>query len=194
MSSGGGTLSRGATGGGGGAGGGSSSKASANGSSGADGVLSVTPDSPADSEWRARRGPLDAGEGGGDAWSDEDATGTRQPRRDIHPRAAVHAPRPAPIACRLFSRCVPAKGATGALCTSPKPSFSWDVLDFSLTSQRRIPAPPLTPFSPPASPSTGLQPTELYGKFTWKIENFSEISKRELRSNVFEVGSYKWCA
>lgn len=35
-------------------------------------------------------------------------------------------------------------------------------------------------------------PMDLYGKFTWKIENFSEISKRELRSNVFEVGSYKW--
>lgn len=33
----------------------------------------------------------------------------------------------------------------------------------------------------------------MYGKFTWKIENFSEISKRELRSNVFEVGGYKWC-
>ena len=32
----------------------------------------------------------------------------------------------------------------------------------------------------------------MYGKFTWKIENFSEISKRELRSNVFEVGGYKW--
>jgi hypothetical protein len=32
----------------------------------------------------------------------------------------------------------------------------------------------------------------LYGKFTWKIENFSEISKRELRSNVFEVGGMKW--
>lgn len=36
------------------------------------------------------------------------------------------------------------------------------------------------------------QPHGLYGKFTWKIENFSEISKRELRSTVFEVGSYKW--
>ena len=81
MSSGGGTLSRGATGGGGGAGGGSSSKASANGSSVADGVLSVTPDSPADSEWRARRGPLDAGGNGDVDWSDEDATGTSQPRR-----------------------------------------------------------------------------------------------------------------
>ncbi len=38
----------------------------------------------------------------------------------------------------------------------------------------------------------GPKPTDLYGKFTWKIENFSEISKRELRSNVFEVGGYKW--
>lgn len=37
-------------------------------------------------------------------------------------------------------------------------------------------------------------PSELYGKFTWKIENFSEINKRELRSAIFEVGSYKWCA
>lgn len=32
----------------------------------------------------------------------------------------------------------------------------------------------------------------MYGKFTWKIENFSEISKRELRSKCFEVGGYKW--
>jgi hypothetical protein len=38
----------------------------------------------------------------------------------------------------------------------------------------------------------GPKLTDLYGKFTWKIENFSEISKRELRSNVFEVGGYKW--
>lgn len=45
--------------------------------------------------------------------------------------------------------------------------------------------------TPPALP-TGPQPHELYGKFTWKIENFSEISKRELRSHVFDVGSYKW--
>ena len=36
------------------------------------------------------------------------------------------------------------------------------------------------------------KPNELFGKFTWKIENFSEISKRELRSNQFDVGDYKW--
>eukprot|EP00249_Psilotum_nudum_P018273 c26724_g2_i1 orf=190-4170(-) len=38
----------------------------------------------------------------------------------------------------------------------------------------------------------GARPSELYGKFTWKIENFSRTSKRELRSSVFEVGGYKW--
>ncbi|KAG7991862.1 hypothetical protein I3843_02G100000 [Carya illinoinensis] len=38
----------------------------------------------------------------------------------------------------------------------------------------------------------GPKPSELYGKYTWKIEKFSQINKRELRSNQFEVGGYKW--
>ncbi|KAI0498060.1 hypothetical protein KFK09_021301 [Dendrobium nobile] len=38
----------------------------------------------------------------------------------------------------------------------------------------------------------GPKPSELYGKFTWKIENFRQLNKRELRSNIFEVGGYKW--
>ena len=76
MSSGGGTLLRGAAGGGG-AGGGSSSKVGANATSAADGVLTPTVDSPADSEWRSRRGPLDGvGEISG-PWEDEDSTGAR---------------------------------------------------------------------------------------------------------------------
>ncbi|KAG2262080.1 hypothetical protein Bca52824_069159 [Brassica carinata] len=33
---------------------------------------------------------------------------------------------------------------------------------------------------------------ELYGKHTWKIENYSENYKRELRSDVFDAGGYKW--
>ncbi|XP_050216227.1 TNF receptor-associated factor homolog 1a [Mercurialis annua] len=37
----------------------------------------------------------------------------------------------------------------------------------------------------------GPKPSELYGKYTWKIEKFS-AAKRELRSNAFEVGGYKW--
>jgi hypothetical protein len=40
--------------------------------------------------------------------------------------------------------------------------------------------------------AAGQRPFELFGKFTWKIENFSEIGKRELRSAVFDVGTYKW--
>ncbi|KAF6138769.1 hypothetical protein GIB67_040901 [Kingdonia uniflora] len=34
----------------------------------------------------------------------------------------------------------------------------------------------------------GPKPSELYEQFSWKIENFSQISKKELRSNAFEVG------
>ncbi|XP_017226631.1 TNF receptor-associated factor homolog 1a isoform X3 [Daucus carota subsp. sativus] len=38
----------------------------------------------------------------------------------------------------------------------------------------------------------GPKPSELYGRYTWKIDKFSQINKRELRSNAFEVGGYKW--
>ncbi|KAK8661495.1 hypothetical protein V6N13_091097 [Hibiscus sabdariffa] len=38
----------------------------------------------------------------------------------------------------------------------------------------------------------GPKPSELYGRYTWKIEKFSQTNKRELRSNAFEVGGYKW--
>lgn len=38
----------------------------------------------------------------------------------------------------------------------------------------------------------GPKPSDLYGKYTWKIEKFSQVNKRELRSNAFEVGGYKW--
>lgn len=40
----------------------------------------------------------------------------------------------------------------------------------------------------------GPQTNELYGKFTWRLDRFGDGGKRELRSNVFEVGSFKWCA
>lgn len=38
----------------------------------------------------------------------------------------------------------------------------------------------------------GPKPSDLYGKYTWKIDKFSQVNKRELRSNAFEVGGYKW--
>ncbi|KAG8092975.1 hypothetical protein GUJ93_ZPchr0012g20390 [Zizania palustris] len=54
-----------------------------------------------------------------------------------------------------------------------------------------------TPSTSPAYSDTddddcGPRPSELYGKFTWRIDNFSQINKRELRSNSFDVGGYKW--
>lgn len=64
----------------------------------------------------------------------------------------------------------------------------------------RLPRPPRGPHAlrrlpadaPHQPESPGRKPNELFGKFTWKIERFSEISKRELRSAQFEVGDYKW--
>ncbi|XP_048130620.1 TNF receptor-associated factor homolog 1a-like isoform X3 [Rhodamnia argentea] len=38
----------------------------------------------------------------------------------------------------------------------------------------------------------GPKPSELYGKHTWTIDKFSQINKRELRSDVFDAGGYKW--
>lgn len=40
--------------------------------------------------------------------------------------------------------------------------------------------------------SIGSKHAELYGKYTWKIEKYSENNRRELRSDVFDVGGYKW--
>ena len=34
--------------------------------------------------------------------------------------------------------------------------------------------------------------SSLYGRFTWRLDKFSEVTKRELRSSTFQVGQYKW--
>ncbi|KAL9275216.1 TNF receptor-associated factor homolog 1b-like protein [Drosera capensis] len=39
----------------------------------------------------------------------------------------------------------------------------------------------------------GSKPSKLYGKYTWKIQNFSKITKRDIRSNAFGIGGHKWC-
>ncbi|GER41590.1 TRAF-like superfamily protein [Striga asiatica] len=38
----------------------------------------------------------------------------------------------------------------------------------------------------------GQKPSDLYGKHTWKIEKFSQLNKREHRSDAFEAGGFKW--
>ncbi|MCO5571925.1 hypothetical protein L7F22_025676 [Adiantum nelumboides] len=43
-------------------------------------------------------------------------------------------------------------------------------------------------------PSGENQPADdpLFGKFTWRIENFSKINQRKFYSDTFTVGGYKW--
>ncbi|GFQ07466.1 math domain-containing protein at5g43560 [Phtheirospermum japonicum] len=38
----------------------------------------------------------------------------------------------------------------------------------------------------------GPKSSDLYGKFTWNINKISQVSRREVRSNAFDVGGYKW--
>ncbi|KAL6571445.1 TNF receptor-associated factor 1a [Orobanche hederae] len=38
----------------------------------------------------------------------------------------------------------------------------------------------------------GPNPSDLYGKYTWTIDKFSQSNKRVIRSNEFEVGGYRW--
>ncbi|KAL6614405.1 hypothetical protein ACP70R_036675 [Stipagrostis hirtigluma subsp. patula] len=38
----------------------------------------------------------------------------------------------------------------------------------------------------------GPRPSELFGRYTWRIENFSKEKKREMKSEPFEAGGYKW--
>ncbi|KEH42694.1 meprin and TRAF (MATH)-like domain protein [Medicago truncatula] len=52
--------------------------------------------------------------------------------------------------------------------------------------------PTLAPYRDTDEDDGEQKPSELYGKYTWKIEKFNQITKRELRSNAFEVGGYKW--
>ncbi|KDD71537.1 hypothetical protein H632_c4837p0, partial [Helicosporidium sp. ATCC 50920] len=54
----------------------------------------------------------------------------------------------------------------------------------------RLPASPQPRFLLSSLPAPS--PSGLYGKFTWRLDNFSQLNKRELRSAAFEVGSYRW--
>jgi hypothetical protein len=39
---------------------------------------------------------------------------------------------------------------------------------------------------------SGPRPLVLFGQYTWRIENFSKEKKREMKSEPFEAGGYKW--
>ncbi|KAK3165604.1 hypothetical protein QOZ80_1AG0035330 [Eleusine coracana subsp. coracana] len=38
----------------------------------------------------------------------------------------------------------------------------------------------------------GPRPSDLFGRYTWRIENFSKEKNREMKSEPFEAGGYKW--
>uniref|UniRef100_A0A0D3EUP0 MATH domain-containing protein n=1 Tax=Oryza barthii TaxID=65489 RepID=A0A0D3EUP0_9ORYZ len=40
--------------------------------------------------------------------------------------------------------------------------------------------------------TSGPRPSDLFGRYTWRIENFSKEKKREMKSEPFEAGGYKW--
>jgi hypothetical protein len=63
---------------------------------------------------------------------------------------------------------------------------------FAARSPHAPPLPPEPPHPPRTKPGS-RKPHELYGKFTWRIDDFTGTSKRELRSQQFDVGGYKWC-
>jgi hypothetical protein len=42
-------------------------------------------------------------------------------------------------------------------------------------------------------PDSRQAPSQQFGRLTWKIQQFSELGKRELRSSQFDVGEFKWC-
>eukprot|EP00882_Tetradesmus_deserticola_P033568 GHRQ01038360.1.p1 GENE.GHRQ01038360.1~~GHRQ01038360.1.p1 ORF type:complete len:105 (+),score=8.94 GHRQ01038360.1:222-536(+) len=95
----------------------------------------------------------------------------------------------------LLETLAPAGGAKGHIKVPANP-------DGTLTVTPDAPdwGSPLDQLSSADNPSIfleeehGARPNELFGKFTWRIDNFSDIGKRELRSHQFDVGEYKWCA
>jgi hypothetical protein len=163
-----------------------------------DGLLTPTPDSPADSEWRSRAGPLDVNDGGG-PWKQEDSSGRWFPR--AIPRLFF-----SPLKLRSSER----ESLSLSLFFSKRSDFSFEESERKRETQKQTKAMKKIFFFPHPKKrkltdsyhslyrsfirktSSGPQPADMYGKFTWKIENFSEISKRELRSKCFEVGGYKW--
>jgi hypothetical protein len=139
-----------------------------------DGVLTPTPDSPADSEWRSRAGPLDVNSGNGGPWKQEDCSGRWF-------RSANS------ISVLLSTRNLDVSSSSSFLL-----ALSFVCLGFFWEEKRLKNNSFFTLCATLNTRQTGPQPADMYGKFTWKIENFSEISKRELRSKCFEVGGYKW--
>ncbi|PIA45283.1 hypothetical protein AQUCO_01700668v1 [Aquilegia coerulea] len=83
-----------------------------------------------------------------------------------------------------------AGGSSNGICQSGKPLTEW-----KSSEQVENGTPSISPSywdTDENDNESGKKPSELFGKFTWRIEKISQVNKRELRSIVFEVGGYKW--
>lgn len=133
----------------------------------ADGALSTTPDTAEAIEWMHRESVVDTIASNSSFLDDDDDVGG--------PAAAA--------ACRTDSISRDAVHCTHGACT-PRSTLR---ACFRLRRGDVFACPCLSPHYI-AGPSTHY----LYGQFTWQLDKFSASGKRELRSDVFQVGSFKW--
>ena len=157
----------------------------------ADGVLSVTPDTAEAIEWRSRRSVVDS-------------IAACSPVLDDDDEGAVAAAAAGGGVCCSWALGAASRAASLAIggsvgvqrtraCKLPELLFRTVHCCHvhAATRSTRLAAALLAAAA--AACCAGVHTCELYGKFTWKLEKFGESGKRELRSNVFEVGGFKWC-
>lgn len=142
----------------------------------ADGVLSVTPDTAEAIEWRSRQSVVDS-IAACSSFLDDDEDGAGDGSSGTGGSAAFSPP----ITCLARSAC-------GVSIVEVQATFR-----SSCPANRHVRQPGiLLPCDMRCCRPAGPQTSSLYGKFTWKLDRFGDSGKRELRSNVFEVGSFKW--
>ncbi len=150
----------------------------------ADGVLSVTPDTPEAQEWKNRQSPIDIVCASSPYLDEPDDGRSLGVVALLQSMLVEHGP------AHKTARAIAQGSASQQLFAAKQlvgvasVCIAHVLHMYSMQQQSML-----------ASSRTGAGPSspgDLYGKFTWRIEKFSEISKRELRSTVFEVGNYKW--
>jgi len=147
-----------------------------------DGVLTPTPDSQETLDWRARSA-LDVAETSSTYLDEDEEDGQFG----------------LSLVCVCVLSAAVSHTATQLLYLQKGMAVCEELLLQGRTQAFNLPSPSTVPNKqwrlsplPLAITHSGPKPHELYGKFTWKIGNFSDISKRELRSTTFDVGGYKW--
>lgn len=136
-----------------------------------DGILTPTPDTPGESR-SSNSSSLDCVPTTSTYLEDEDGERERKPALSLCVCCVLLL---AAACCLLLHRSFPATCSPFQPPPLPPLHLTANLTPSSLSRDR-----------------AGRKPNELFGKFTWKIDRFSQINKRELRSAQFEVGDYKW--